>query len=63
MRLARELAAKVVSKPALPVALTKAQMNSLKRGTEIGEAAHNDQDLLLYSRLLQQRARHRARGD
>ena len=63
MRVARELAAKVVSKPALPVALTKAEMKSLRRASELGETAYSDQDLLLYSRLLQQRARRRARRE
>ncbi|MBI4571476.1 MAG: enoyl-CoA hydratase/isomerase family protein, partial [Chloroflexi bacterium] len=61
---ARELAAKVVAKPPLPVAVTKAQMKAIRRGTEMGESAFSDPDLLLYSRLLQQRARRRGqRGD
>ena len=55
-RTARELAAKIVSKPALPVALTKATMKSLKRGSEMGDAVYSDADLLLYSRLMAQRA-------
>ena len=54
---ARELAARIVANPALPVALTKATMKAIKRGSEMGEAAYSDQDLLLYSRLMQQRAR------
>ena len=58
---ARELAAKVVAKPALPVALTKAAMKAIKRGTETGNVAYSDGDLLLYSRLLQQRARRRSK--
>lgn len=53
---ARELAAKIAARPALPVALTKATMKSLKRGTEMGEAVYSDADLLLYSRLMAQRA-------
>lgn len=52
---ARELAAKVISKPPLPVALTKATIRALKRGTEMGDAVYSDQDLLLYSRLMAQR--------
>jgi len=58
---ARELAAKIVAKPPLPVALTKAAMKAIKRGTEAGNVAYSDGDLLLYSRLLQQRARRRAK--
>ena len=58
---ARELAAKIVRHPALPVALTKASMKAIKRQTEQGEVAYSDGDLLLYSRLLQQRARRRAK--
>jgi enoyl-CoA hydratase/carnithine racemase len=58
---ARELAAKIVAKPPLPVALTKAAMKAIKRGTETGNVAYSDGDLLLYSRLLQQRARRRAK--
>ena len=57
---ARELAAKVVAMPALPVALTKAAMKAIKQGTELGQVAYGDGDLLLYSRLLQQRARRRS---
>lgn len=52
---ARELAAKILTKPALPVALTKATIRALKRGTEMGDAAYGDPDLLLYSRLMAQR--------
>ncbi len=53
---ARELAAKIAGQPALPVALTKATIKSLKRGTEMGDAVYSDADLLLYSRLMAQRA-------
>jgi len=53
---ARELAEKITSRPVLPVALTKATMKSLKRGTEMGDAVYSDADLLLYSRLMAQRA-------
>jgi enoyl-CoA hydratase/carnithine racemase len=60
---ARELAAKIVRHPPLPVALTKASMKAIKRQTEQGEVAYSDGDLLLYSRLLQQRARRRAKPD
>jgi enoyl-CoA hydratase/carnithine racemase len=58
---ARELAAKIVAKPPLPVTLTKAAMKAIKRGTEAGNVAYSDGDLLLYSRLLQQRARRRTK--
>lgn len=61
LAMARELAAKVVDKPPLPVALTKASMKAIRRATETGEVAHADGDLLLYSRLMQQRARRRER--
>jgi len=54
---ARELAASIISKPPLPVALTKATMKSLKRGSEMGDAVYSDADLLLYSRLMAQRRR------
>lgn len=53
---ARALADKIAGRPALPVALTKATMKSLKRGTEMGDAVYSDADLLLYSRLMAQRA-------
>ena len=59
LELAKELAQKVVAKPALPVALTKASMKALRRQTESGEVSYSDQDLLLYSRLMQQRRRRR----
>lgn len=59
MKKARELAETVVAKPALAVALTKSEMKALKRATEAGEAAYSDADLLLYSRLMAQRARRR----
>ena len=52
---ARGLAAKIIERPALPVALTKATMRSLKRGSEMGDAVYSDADLLLYSRLMAQR--------
>jgi enoyl-CoA hydratase/carnithine racemase len=52
---ARELAGKVLANPALSVALTKATMRSLKRGTEMGDAVYSDADLLLYARLMAQR--------
>jgi enoyl-CoA hydratase/carnithine racemase len=58
---AQELAAKIVAKPPLPVTLTKAAMKAIKRGTEAGNVAYSDGDLLLYSRLLQQRARRRTK--
>jgi len=52
---AEELAAKIIERPALPVAMTKATIKALKRGTEIGDTAYSDADLLLYSRLMNQR--------
>ncbi len=54
---ARELATNIIAKPQLPVALTKATMKSLKRGSEMGDAVYSDADLLLYSRLMAQRRR------
>jgi enoyl-CoA hydratase/carnithine racemase len=56
---ARRLAERAVAMPALPVAMTKAMIRAIKRGSELGETAYSDPDLLLYSRLLQQRARRR----
>ena len=32
-------------------------MRALKRGSEMGDAAYSDMDLLLYSRLMSQRTR------
>lgn len=58
---AREIADKVVAKPALPVALTKASMKAIRRGTEIGEVAYSDPELLQYSRLMRQRTARRQR--
>lgn len=52
---ARELAARVIERPPLPVALTKATMKALKRGSEMGDAVYSDADMLLYSRLMAQR--------
>jgi enoyl-CoA hydratase/carnithine racemase len=52
---ARELAERIIANPPLPVALTKATMKSLKRGSEMGDAVYSDADLLLYSRLMAQR--------
>jgi hypothetical protein len=49
--------------PPLPVALTKAAMKAIKQSTEAGQVTYGDGDLLLYSRLLQQRARRRAKDD
>jgi enoyl-CoA hydratase/carnithine racemase len=54
-KIARALAEKIISHPPLPVALTKATMKALKRGTEMGDAVYSDADLLLYSRLMAQR--------
>jgi len=52
---ARELAGRILDRPPLPVALTKATMKALKRGSEMGDAVYSDADLLLYSRLMAQR--------
>ena len=52
---AQALAAKIIDRPALPVAMTKATMKALKRGSEMGDAVYSDADLLLYSRLMNQR--------
>jgi enoyl-CoA hydratase/carnithine racemase len=61
---ALDLAARIVAKPRLPVALTKATMKAMRRGTEMGEVTYSDPDLLLYSRLMQQRTtRREGRGD
>jgi enoyl-CoA hydratase/carnithine racemase len=53
---ARTLAAKVLSRPALPVSLTKATMKAIRAGSEMGRLAYSDGDLLLYARLMAQRA-------
>jgi enoyl-CoA hydratase/carnithine racemase len=52
---ARDIAGKIIDRPALPVTLTKATMKALKRGSEMGDAVYSDADLLLYSRLMNQR--------
>jgi len=62
MRAAREMAAKITEHPPLPVALTKATMRALKRGSEMGDTVYSDGDLLLYSRLIRQRASRRRAG-
>jgi enoyl-CoA hydratase/carnithine racemase len=54
---AHGLAERIIANPPLPVALTKATMKSLKRGSEMGDAVYSDADLLLYSRLMAQRRR------
>ena len=61
MEAARELAERIIAMPPLPVALTKATMTAIKRGSEMGDAAYSDPDLLLYSRLIQQRAARRGK--
>ena len=53
--MARGLADHIIANPPLPVALTKATMKALKRGSEMGDAVYSDADLLLYSRLMAQR--------
>jgi enoyl-CoA hydratase/carnithine racemase len=52
---ARAIADGIIAQPALPVALSKATMKAIRRGTEMGQAAYSDGDLLLYTRLLAQR--------
>lgn len=59
---AREMAGRIIAMPPLPVALTKATMTALKRGSVMGDTVYSDGDLLLYSRLLQQRAARRGGG-
>ena len=59
---ARRLAERVIAMPPLPVALTKATMRAIKRGSEMGDAVYSDADLLLYSRLVQQRPARRKKG-
>ena len=54
---ARDLAARIAARPPLPVAMTKAMMKAIRRASDMGEVAYSDPDLLLYSRLMQQRAR------
>jgi enoyl-CoA hydratase/carnithine racemase len=61
MKASRELAERVISMPPLPVAMTKATMRSLKRGSELGDAVYSDGDLLLYSRLMMQRSRRKGK--
>ena len=63
LKAARELADKIAAKPPLAVALTKASMKAIRRGTEQGAVAYSDGDLLLYSRLMQQRARRRTQRE
>ncbi len=53
---ARDLAAKILAQPALPVALSKAAIRAIRRGAEMGQAMYSDGDLLLYTRLMSQRA-------
>ncbi len=60
MSVARELAQRVIAMPPLPVALTKTTMRAIKRGTEMGDAVYSDPDLLLYTRLVQQRLARRS---
>ena len=60
MKLAREMAERMNTMPPLPVALTKATMKAIRRGSEMGDAVYSDADLLLYSRLLRQRTERRS---
>jgi len=59
LKAARELAARIAEKPPLPIALTKATMKAIKRGTDIGEVTYSDADLLLYTHLMQRHAARR----
>jgi enoyl-CoA hydratase/carnithine racemase len=56
LTVASDIAAKIAAQPALPVALTKATMRAVRKGSEMGQVAYSDGDLLLYSRLMAQRA-------
>jgi enoyl-CoA hydratase/carnithine racemase len=56
---ARDLATRIVAKPRLPVVLTKATMKAIRRGTETGDVTYGDPDLLLYTRLVNQRSARR----
>lgn len=57
---ARRMAERIIFMPRLPVALTKATMKALKRGSEMGDAVYSDADLLLYARLVNQRSARRS---
>ncbi len=54
---AREMAEKIISRPALPVAMTKATMKAIRKSHEMGDVAYSDTDMLLYARLMAQRVR------
>jgi enoyl-CoA hydratase/carnithine racemase len=60
---ARDLADQVVAKPALAVALTKASMKAIRRGTELGEVAYSDPELLQYTRLMHRRTARREKRE
>jgi enoyl-CoA hydratase/carnithine racemase len=53
---AREIADRVLAQPVLPVALTKATMKAIRKGSELGQVSYSDGDLLLYARLMARRA-------
>jgi enoyl-CoA hydratase/carnithine racemase len=53
---ARALSGRILAQPALPVTLTKATMKAIKKGSELGQVSYADGDLLLYARLMAQRA-------
>jgi enoyl-CoA hydratase/carnithine racemase len=53
---AKDIAVRILAQPTLPVALTKATMKAIRKGSELGQVSYADGDLLLYSRLLAQRA-------
>jgi len=52
LQAAEALAGKIAAKPPLPVAMNKATIRALKRGTESGEVTYSDGDLLMLSRWL-----------
>lgn len=49
---AQALAHRIASKPAVPVALTKASIRALRRGRDMGHVAYADADLITYTRVL-----------
>ena len=60
---ARELAGRIVAKPPLPVALTKASVRAIRQASELGQTAYSDPDLLLYARLMERRSARQPEGE
>jgi enoyl-CoA hydratase len=54
MQAADSLAEKLISNPALPVALTKASIRALKRGSEMGQANYSDAEILALAEAARQ---------